>query len=78
MKTIKVTIKKDKYVDVVKEKLQDIPGVSVEDTEIRNTSVQHLQEALDDIPTHDIPEEELYHLVQKEIDEVRKTRGNAG
>ena len=78
MKTIKVIIKKDKYVDVVKEKLQDIPGVLVEDTEIRNTSVQYLQEALDDIPTHDIPEEELYHLVQKEIDEVRKTRGNAG
>ena len=74
MKTIKVLIDEERYVDVVKEKLRDIPGVTVEDVELRRSSVQNLQKVLDNIPAHDISEEELYTLVQTEINEVRTLR----
>lgn len=74
MKTIRIVIEEEKDVEIVKEKLRDIPGVTIEEAEVRRSSARSLQAALNDIPTHDISEEELYNLVQAEIDEVRTAK----
>lgn len=73
MRTIKVTIE-EKYIDIVKERLQDIPGVSIEDAEARKASVQNLRAVLNNIPTYDVPEDDLHRLVQNEIGKVRNAK----
>ena len=42
-------------------------------TASQSEKVQRIQQALDNIPTHDIPENELYNMVQVEIDAVRQS-----
>ena len=74
MRTIKIVVEKEKDIDVVKERLRGIPGVTVEEAKTRSSLASHLQDALDDIPTNELPEEELYDLVQAEINEVRRKK----